>query len=95
MATLLQVRTPRARINMNWRVSTQDYRGWRTKDFKEPHPEVTFEDHPTRGAAELAKTAAIAAGLTACITPTPHPKRKGRPKIFDAGKFNREWKMHR
>lgn len=86
---------------MSWRMSYQDYRNWRTTDFREPHPKVEFEDYPDREAAERAKARAISDGYTACVAPTPAPKRKSkRPVTLDevAGtapkRFNAGWRLH-
>lgn len=85
-----------------FRVSYQDYRGWRTKDFKQPHPDVIFEDFQTKEEADRAKARLVNEGLTACVAPTPGPRlRRKRPTTLDdvAGtspkRFNAEWKLHR
>lgn len=65
-----------------WRVSYQDYRGWRSSSIAENHPPVKVEDFQTKEEAESAKRTAVYAGLTACITPTPLAKvRKRNQKI--------------
>jgi len=62
-----------------WRVSWQDYRGWRTSELLEPHPAVQFRDFSERAPAEAELRLRRAAGMTACLSPTPLPRvRKPR-----------------
>lgn len=64
---------------LGWRVSWQDYRGWRTKDVKEPKPPVRFRDFMELADAERERRIQRAAGMTVCLTPILPPKsRRGR-----------------
>jgi hypothetical protein len=82
-----------------WRMSYQDYRGWRTTDFKQPYPPVQFEDYPDREGAERAKARAAAEGYTACIAPTPTGRLKiKRPTMIadpSGLDFRANWKLAR
>jgi len=81
---------------MMWRMSYQDYRGWRQMDLKEPRPPVQFEDYPDKDAAVRAKERAIAEGFTACVAPTPDPKviwGKRNHKLVDGQRFNASWRL--
>jgi hypothetical protein len=59
-----------------WRCSWQDYTHWRTTDFEEPHPPVMYRDFETRELAELEQKLRQSLGMTACVSPTPPPKRR-------------------
>lgn len=70
-------------FGLGWRVSFQDYRGWRTKDIKEPHPPVHVLNFGLREDAERECRLQRAAGMTACVTPVPLPRatRRVREKL--------------
>ena len=64
-----------------WRVSSQDYRSWRTADLVQPRPEVQVRDFGTREEAEAEADLRRAQGLTVCISPTPPPRRTRRRRV--------------
>jgi hypothetical protein len=85
-----------------WRMSYQDFRGWRTTDFKQAYPEVKFEDFSDKQSADQAKSRAILDGFTACVAPTPTGRlRAKRPTTVDdisgtsPKRFNANWKLAR
>jgi hypothetical protein len=65
---------------MMWRVSWQDYRGWRTADLVQPRPELHVADFASKAEADIVAASHRLAGLTVCVSPTPDPKR-GSPRI--------------
>ena len=65
-----------------WRVSWQDYRGWRTRDLVEPRPELEFHDYPDKAEADRRAERLKAAGMTVCVAPTPPPRRNRRRPRF-------------
>ena len=68
---------------MIYRVSWQDYRGWRERDPSEPRPALYFRDYPTRAEAESEQRLQRLAGMTVCLVemdPLAPPKRtRARP----------------
>jgi hypothetical protein len=52
---------------MTWRVSWQDYRGWRATDFEERRPSILWADFEDRTDAERELRLQRAAGMTACM----------------------------
>jgi len=62
---------------LGFRCSFQDFRGWRTRDIREPMPPVRISDHADRADAERECRLQRAAGMTACVSPIPPPKRRG------------------
>lgn len=67
---------------MMWRVSSQDYRGWRTADLVQPRPELAVADFATKAEADAEAALRRAEGLTVCVSPTPDPKRARRRTRF-------------
>jgi len=65
-----------------WRVSWQDYRGWRTRDLVEPRPDVEFKDYQDKREADRHAERLKAAGMTVCVAPTPPPRRTRRRPRF-------------
>ena len=64
-------------FGLGWRCSWQDFRGWRTRDVKEPRPPLRWADFGDRADAERECRLQRAAGLTACVSAVPPPKRRG------------------
>lgn len=84
---------------MTYRVSYQDFRGWREAEPDEV-PEVLTEDFEERGAAEAFKNVLASNGLTACVTQLPPPLAKVKhqdrtPIDTDGSRFNEKWKLAR
>ncbi len=81
-----------------WRVSWQDYQGWRTADLVGKRPEVGRRDFIDKAEADAFAAQYRAAKLTVCVTPTPSPKRlrytKAQTAIADPP-FNRDWRLHK
>jgi len=65
-----------------WRVSSQDYRGWRTADLVQPRPEVSVADFATKAEADAEAALRRAEGLTVCVSPTPDLRRTRRRTRF-------------
>ena len=65
---------------MMWRVSWQDYRGWRTADLVQPRPELHVADFATLEEAKAEAALRRAQGLTVCVSPTPDLKRTRRSR---------------
>lgn len=63
-----------------WRVSWQDYRGWRAADLVQPRPELHSADFATLEEAKAEQALRRAQGLTVCVSPTPDPKRTVRQR---------------
>ena len=63
---------------MMWRVSWQDYRGWRTADLVQPRPELHVADFATLEEAKAEHALRHSQGMAVCIGPTPDPKRTSR-----------------
>lgn len=61
---------------LGWRLSWADYRGWRTKDLKEPPPQLHYQDFERREDAEREKRLRIYDGQTCCITPIAPPRAR-------------------
>ena len=61
---------------MTFRVSWQDYRGWRERNPNEKVPLVRFEDLETKDEADARKAQLKLDGLIACVAPTPAPREK-------------------
>lgn len=61
-----------------WRVSWQDYRGWRTADLVQPRPELHIADFATLEEAQAEAALRRAQGLTVCVSPAPDPRRTDR-----------------
>ena len=62
---------------LGYRCSFQDFRGWRTRDVREPMPPVHVADFADRADAERECRLQRAAGMTACVSAIPPPKRRG------------------
>jgi hypothetical protein len=58
-----------------YRCSWQDYRGWGTSTATKERPPLLHEDFATIDQARARRDQLIAEGLTACVAPTPAPKR--------------------
>jgi hypothetical protein len=79
-----------------WRVSWQDYRGWRTVNLEEKRPQVGRRDFNEKAEAEKFANLCRDAGLMACVSPAPGPRylgRKHQTAISDPP-FNANWKLH-
>ncbi len=63
---------------MMWRVSWQDYSGWRTADLVQPRPELHIADFATLEEAKAEQALRHSQGMTVCISPTPDPRRTRR-----------------
>jgi hypothetical protein len=69
-----------------WRVSSQDYRSWRTAHMAQPRPELRVRDFGTLEEAEAEADLRRAQGLTVCVSPTPPPRRtRRRPLPLETG----------
>jgi hypothetical protein len=64
-------------FGLGWRCSWQDFRGYRTRDVREPMPPVRISDHASREDAERECRLQRAAGMTACVSAIPPPRHRG------------------
>ena len=82
---------------MAYRVSYQDFRGWR-EVMMQPMPPVFAEVFDDKAVADARKKHLIALGMTACVTLVPSPwARKKSRRLVDTGapRFNEDWKLAR
>ena len=64
-------------FGLGWLCSWQDFRGWRTRDVREPQPPLRQTWFRERADAERECRLQRAAGMTACVSAQAPPKRRG------------------
>lgn len=87
---------PNCQLALGWRVSYQQYQNWRRTDFQEPRPVVERKEFASREEAEREARFLRECGYTACVTPTPQPKKRtSRRQTYLPGSnpFNGDWKL--
>lgn len=82
---------------LSYRVSYQDYRGWREKDVKQVHPSIQQEVFAFEAAAVTRKDELKRLGFTVCMTTVATPRAKPKVKQtrleVNGERFNARWRI--